>query len=320
MTNRYAKSEPTLPDHRADCQGHEERRSTASTASRPSARLASVGTPDDNVADGPRTIGSRKSSEFVQSLDRGLAVIRAFGPDHDRLTLSEVARETGLTRAAARRFLLTLVTLGYVRTNGKEFSLGPRVLELGYSYLSSMTLPDVATPHVEALVAQVQESSSISVLDGQDVVDIVRVPAKRIMTVSVPVGTRFRAHASSKGRVLLAHLSPADLETFLAEARLERLTDRTVTDPQELRDLLDDIRKKGYALVDQEVEEGVRSVAVPLRDAGGTVIAAMNVSSYATRVSVGAARQEVLPLLLAAASQIEADLKAQGSHHAGVRP
>jgi IclR family transcriptional regulator, pca regulon regulatory protein len=279
-----------------------------------------VGTPDDNVADAPRTIGSRKSSEFVQSLDRGLAVIRAFGPDHDRLTLSEVARETGLTRAAARRFLLTLVTLGYVRTNGKEFSLGPRVLELGYSYLSSMTLPDVATPHVEALVTQVQESSSISVLDGQDVVDIVRVPAKRIMTVSVPVGTRFRAHASSKGRVLLAHLSPADLEAFLAEARLERLTDRTVTDPQELRGLLDDIRSKGYALVDQEVEEGVRSVAVPLRDAGGTVIAAMNVSSYATRVSVGAARQEVLPLLLAAASQIEADLKAQGSHHVGARP
>jgi len=262
---------------------------------------------------------ARKSSEFVQSLDRGLAVIRAFGPEHDRLTLSEVARETGLTRAAARRFLLTLVALGYVRTNGKEFSLGPRVLELGYSYLSGMRLPDVAVPHVEALVAQVQESSSISVLDGQDVVDIVRVPAKRIMTVSVPVGTRFPAHASSKGRVLLAHLSPAELDAFLADADLERLTDRTVTDADQLRGLLDDIRVKGYALVDQEVEEGVRSVAVPLRDAGGTVIAAMNVSSYATRVSVGAARQEVLPLLLATAAQIEADLKAQGSHHTGVR-
>ena len=223
-----------------------------------------MGTPEKRAAPGPEATTPRKSSEFVQSLDRGLAVIRAFGPEHDRLTLSEVARETGLTRAAARRFLLTLVALGYVRTNGKEFSLGPRVLELGYSYLSGMRLPDVAAPHVEALVAQVQESSSISVLDGQDVVDIVRVPAKRIMTVSVPVGTRFPAHASSKGRVLLAHLSPAELDAFLADAHLERLTDRTVTDADQLRGLLDDIRAKGYALVDQEVEEGVRSVAVPL--------------------------------------------------------
>ena len=224
-----------------------------------------MGTPETHATPGSGSHDAgRKSSEFVQSLDRGLAVIRAFGPEHDRLTLSEVARETGLTRAAARRFLLTLVALGYVRTNGKEFSLGPRVLELGYSYLSGMRLPDVAAPHVEALVAQVQESSSISVLDGQDVVDIVRVPAKRIMTVSVPVGTRFPAHASSKGRVLLAHLSPAELDAFLADAHLERLTDRTVTDADQLRGLLDDIRAKGYALVDQEVEEGVRSVAVPL--------------------------------------------------------
>lgn len=308
-----------MADDPLGCQGRRSASRARSTRVRPSATLSAVGTAETNDAPGTGATIPRKSSEFVQSLDRGLAVIRAFGPDHDRLTLSEVARETGLTRAAARRFLLTLVALGYVRTNGKEFSLGPRVLELGYSYLSSMSLPDVASPHVEALVEQVQESSSISVLDGQDVVDIVRVPAKRIMTVSVPVGTRFRAHASSKGRVLLAHLSPTELDAFLSEAELERLTDRTVTDAGQLRAILDDIREKGYALVDQEVEEGVRSVAVPLRDAGGTVIAAMNVSSYATRVSVGAARQEVLPLLLATASQIEADLKAQGAHHTGVR-
>jgi len=255
----------------------------------------------------------RKSSEFVQSLDRGLAVIRAFGPEHDRLTLSEVARETGLTRAAARRFLLTLVALGYVRTDGKEFSLGPRVLELGYSYLSSMSLPEVAAHHIEALVADVRESSSISVLDGEDVVDIVRVPAKRLMTVSVPVGTRFRAHASSKGRVLLAFLPREDLDRFLSSAKLDALTDRTETDPDRLRHLLDKVRSQGYALVDQEVEEGVRSVAVPLHDARGAVIAAMNVSSYASRVSVGAVRQDVLPRLLAAAEQIDADLRAQGT-------
>lgn len=255
----------------------------------------------------------------MQSLDRGLGVIRAFGPDHHRLTLAEVARETGLTRAAARRFLLTLVALGYARSDGKTFSLGPRVLELGYSYLSSMSLPEVAAPHVETLAAQLQESSSISVLDGEDVVDIVRVPANRIMTVSVPVGTRFRAHASSKGRVLLAQLPAQELDRFLADARLERLTDRTVTDPDELRVLLAEVRTNGFAIVDQEVEEGVRSVAVPLRDAGGDVIAAINVSSFASRVSVGAVRQKVLPRLLATAAQIEADLHAHATLRSGAR-
>jgi len=267
----------------------------------------------------PSRPGGRRSSEFVQSLDRGLAVIRAFGPDHDRLTLSEVARETGLTRAAARRFLLTLVALGYVRSDGKEFSLGPRILELGYAYLSSMSLPDVAGPHVEALVAEVRESSSISVLDGEDIVDIVRVPAKRIMTVSVPVGSRFRAHASSKGRVLLAALPSGELDSFLADTHLDQLTDRTVTDPNRLREILDRVRQQGYAIVDQEVEEGVRSVAAPLRDAGGTVIAAINVSSYSTRVSVQAVRRDVLPRLLATAQRIEADLRAQGTHRLSLR-
>jgi IclR family transcriptional regulator, pca regulon regulatory protein len=286
----------------------------ASRARRVAAASVTLGDVDTQSGAKPRPDGpGRKSSEFVQSLDRGLAVIRAFGPEHDRLTLSEVARETGLTRAAARRFLLTLVALGYVRTDGKAFSLGPRVLELGYSYLSSMSLPEVAAHHIEALVADVKESSSISVLDGEDVVDIVRVPAKRIMTVSVPVGTRFRAHASSKGRVLLAFLPPEDLDRFLSSAKLDPLTDHTETDPDRLRHLLVKVRSQGYALVDQEVEEGVRSVAVPLHDARGAVIAAMNVSSYASRVSVGAVRQEVLPRLLAAAEQIDADLRAQGT-------
>lgn len=260
-----------------------------------------------------RTGGAPRSSDFVQSLDRGLAVIRAFGPDHTRLTLSEVARAAGLTRAAARRFLLTLVELGYVRSEGREFSLRPRVLELGYAYLSGLSIPDVAYPHLQELVDKVRESSSVSVLDGDEIVDIARVPAKRIMTVAVPVGTRFRAHASSKGRVLLASLPPAELEQYLAGVHLDRLTSQTVTDPERLRGILDSVRSQGYAIVDQEVEEGIRSVAVPLRDAGGSVIAAMNISAYASRVSVDAVRDEFLPSLLATAQQIEADLKAQGS-------
>lgn len=255
----------------------------------------------------------RKSGDFVQSLERGLAVIRAFGPETPRLTLSEVARDTKLTRAAARRFLLTLVELGYVRSDGREFSLGPRVLELGYAYLSGLTLPEVAYPHVQGLVEKVQESSSVSVLDGEDIVDIVRVPAKRIMTVAVPIGTRFRAHASSKGRVLLAGFGSEALDKYLAEAKLDALTTRTVTAPGKLRKIIDKVRTDGYAFVDQEVEEGVRSVAAPLSDASGKVIAAINVSAYASRVSIAAARSAFLPDLLETAAKIEKDFHSQGT-------
>src|SRR5271165_1771349 len=173
-------------------------------------------------APGPVTAdgGQVRNSDFVQSLDRGLAVIRAFGPDRERLSLSEVARATGLTRAATRRFLLTLVKLGYVRNDGREFSLRPRVLELGYAYLSGLAMPEIAAPHLEELVARVRESSSISVLDGHHIVYVARVPTKRIMTVAISVGTRFPAYATSMGRVLLAGLTQDDLDRYLAEADL----------------------------------------------------------------------------------------------------
>jgi IclR family transcriptional regulator, pca regulon regulatory protein len=259
-----------------------------------------------------RDDGRRRSNDFVQSLGRGLAVIRAFGPDRTRLTLSEVAREAGLTRAAARRFLLTLVELGYVRSDGREFSLRPRVLELGYAYLSGMTLPNVAYPHIQDLVDRVRESSSVAVLDGDEVVDIVRVPAKRIMTVSVPIGSRFPAHATSKGRVLLASLSLDDLDEYLATAHLDQLTDKTVTDPTRLRAVLDEVRSQGYAIVDQEMEEGIRAVAAPLRDGNGATVAAVNLSAYLGRVSIEAVRDEFLPSLLDTSREIEADLKALG--------
>src|ERR1700722_11597480 len=170
--------------------------------------------------------GAARNSDFVQSLDRGLAVIRAFGPDRDRLSLSEVAKATGLTRAATRRFLLTLVKLGYVRSDGRQFSLRPRVLELGYAYLSGLAMPEIAAPHLEELVAKVRESSSISVLDGDYIVYVARVPTKRIMTVAISVGTRFPAHATSMGRVLLAGMSHSELDRYLAEADFEAFTAR----------------------------------------------------------------------------------------------
>jgi IclR family transcriptional regulator, pca regulon regulatory protein len=253
-----------------------------------------------------------RNSDFVQSLDRGLAVIRAFGPDRERLSLSEVARATGLTRAAARRFLLTLVKLGYVRSDGREFSLRPRVLELGYAYLSGLTLPEVAAPHVEELVARLHESSSISVLDGHQIVYVVRVPTKRIMTVAISVGTRFPAYATSMGRVLLAAMGEDELGRYLSEVSLEPLTSRTVTDPVGLRAILGQVARQGYAIVDQELEEGLRAVAAPIRGAADVGMAAINVSTHASRVSLTAMRAEIVPALLATAARIEADLQAQG--------
>jgi|ERR1022692_854868 IclR family pca regulon transcriptional regulator len=253
-----------------------------------------------------------RNSDFVQSLDRGLAVIRAFGPDRERLSLSEVARATGLTRAAARRFLLTLVKLGYVRSDGREFSLRPRVLELGYAYLSGLALPEVAAPHLEELVARLHESSSICVLDGHHVVYVARVPTKRIMTVAISVGTRFPAYATSMGRVLLAAMSEQDLDRYLAEASFEPFTGRTVTDPDRLRTIVHEVARQGYAIVDQELEEGLRAVAAPIRGSADVGTAAINVSAHASRVSLAVMRSEILPALLETASLIEADLKSQG--------
>lgn len=247
-------------------------------------------------------------STYVQSLARGLAVIRAFDADHPQLTLSEVARATGLTRAAARRFLHTLVQLGYVGTDGRLFSLRPKVLELGYSYLASLSLPELAMPTMERLVERVRESCSMAVLDGEEVVYVARVPTKRIMSVAISVGTRFPAYATSMGRVLLAHQDPAWLDDYLARVKLEPLTARTVTDPEQLRNVLDDVRRQGYCLVDEELEEGLRSIAAPIKDNDARVVAALNVSAHISRGSADAIRAELLPPLLETAQAISADV------------
>ena len=234
-----------------------------------------------------------RNSEFVQSLERGLAVIRAFDADSPELTLSDVARLTGLTRAAARRFLLTLADLGYVRTDGRLFALRPRVLELGYSYLSSLGLPEVALPHMDSLVAQVHESSSLSVLDGAEIVYVARVPTRRIMTVAITVGTRFPAYATSMGRVLLAGLDADALDAYLRGLQLRELTPKTITQPARLRIALNRVRNQGYAMVDQELEVGLRSIAVPVHVAG-RVVGALNVSRHVGR---GSAVLTTWPLL-----------------------
>ena len=245
------------------------------------------------------------SDQFVQSFARGLAVIRAFDAAHPRMTVSEVAERTGLTRAAARRFLHTLVSVDYVISDGRSFQLTPRVLELGFSYLSGLTLPELAQPHLEALSHELGESTSASVLDGGDIVYVARVPTRRIMNVAITIGTRFPAHATSMGRVLLAHLPEAELDAYLANLDAEHRTDRTLTDPEMLRTVLAEVRAAGWALVDQELEIGLRSIAAPLHDRHGRVIAAVNVAGSAGTASLERLRQEYLPALLATAARID---------------
>jgi IclR family pca regulon transcriptional regulator len=218
--------------------------------------------------------------------------------------LSEVANRTGLTRATARRVLLTLAELGYVDQDGRDFTLTPRVLDLGYSFLSSFRVVEMAEPFMERLVDEVRESSSMSVLDGAEIVYVARVPTSRIMTIALALGSRLPAYPTSMGRVLLAGLSDEDLGRYLAATSFDQLTPHTVTDPTRLRDIVQEVRENGYSLVDQELEEGVRSIAAPIKNGKGETIAAMNVSCHASRIDVDRMLDEFRPKLFDTATAI----------------
>jgi IclR family transcriptional regulator, pca regulon regulatory protein len=262
-----------------------------------------------NSAPGVSDVSSAmRSTEFVQSLERGLSVITTFSRDTPTQTLSEIAERTGLTRAAARRFLLTLRDLGYVESDGKLFSLRPRVLELGYSYLASLPVWDIARPHLEQLSDRVQETTSASVLDGSDIVFVARVETKRIMSMTLGVGSRLPAWATAMGRVLLADLSPEQLDDYFRRVPREPLNERTVTDEARLREIIAEARTNGWTIVDQEVEEGVRSLAVPLRSPQGRTEAALTVCSHAFRVSLERVLEEFLPLVTETSERITGEL------------
>lgn len=245
----------------------------------------------------------------MQSLARGLAVIRAFDAEHPELSLSEVARRAEIPAAAARRFLRTLDSLGYVRSDGRSFALTPKVLELGFSYLSALSLPELVQPHLEALSREVGESVSSAILSGGDIVYVARVPTRKIMTVSITIGTRFPAYATSMGRVLLAQLDEAEWAATLGAAEPRALTERTVTAQSALAEELSRVREQGWALVDGELEAGLRSIAAPIRGRSGDVLAAINVSTSATRDSLDRLRDEHLPRLLSTAEAISAELR-----------
>lgn len=250
------------------------------------------------------------SDQYVQSLARGLAVIRAFDTEHADMTLTEVAARTDLTRATARRFLHTLVELGYVRTDGKTFALTAQVLQLGYAYLSGLSLPQLAQPHLEELSLKLGESTSAAVLDGTDIAYIARVTTRRIMTIGITVGTRFPAYATSMGRVLLAGLPPEQLKEYLAAAEIKPLTPRAIGTVKDLLAVLDQVRAQGWCLLDQELELGLMSVAAPVYH-GPKVVAAVNVSlqaqSVAARPDPEAYLESVRKEIVATAERISSD-------------
>ncbi|MDN3296607.1 IclR family transcriptional regulator C-terminal domain-containing protein [Streptomyces ficellus] len=250
--------------------------------------------------------------DFIESLARGLTVLTAFGEGRDALTLSAVAEATGLPRATARRALITLEHLGYVTAQERTFRLTPRVLGLGYPPLSRTTLPAIAAPHLAALATRVHDSASLAVLAGDDIQYMARVATSRIMSVNITVGTRFPAYATSMGRVLLAGLPPGERGERIARMELRPLTPHTVTRPGDLAAILDTVASGGYALVDEELEEGLRSIAVPVRDRAGKVVAAVNIAMHSVRRTPAQCVAEVLPPLRAAADRIEADLRVAG--------
>ena len=245
---------------------------------------------------------------YLQSLARGISVLSVLGADRRGLTLAEAAAATGLPRATARRSLLTAVRLGYAASDGQRYRILPRVLELGHARLDRLSLGEIAAPHLRRLVGTVHESASTAVLDGEDIRYVARVAANRIMSVDIMVGTRFPAYATSMGRVLLAGLPEDARRRFLVRTRLRPLTQHTTTDAATLLGILDGVERDGFALVDQELEEGLRSIAVPVHDPAGAVVAAVNVSMHAGRTGAEQARGVVLPALRAAALAIEADL------------
>jgi IclR family pca regulon transcriptional regulator len=272
--------------------------------------------PADDARHGkdPAIAGPRAGAEpavaddpnFMTSLARGLAVIRAFTAREPNLTIAEVARISGLPRAAARRCLHTLLQLGYVGSDGRTFSLRPKILTLGYAFLSSAALPQAIQPFLERVRETLQESSSAAVLDDDEIVYLARAATRRIMSIGLTVGTRLPAYCSAMGRVLLASLPPAELESYLRRVELKPLTERTITRRDALRRVIEETRASGYAIIDQELEIGLVSIAVPIRNSSGAVIAAINVSMQAGRFVAGELESRYLPVLRAAAEDARA--------------
>jgi IclR family pca regulon transcriptional regulator len=246
----------------------------------------------------------RPGDSYVQSFARGLEVIRSFSASAPRQTLTEVATRTGLTRAGARRILLTLQALGYVQSDGKLFALTPRILDLGFAYLSSMPIWNIAEPLMETLVEQVKESCSAGVLEGTDIVYVLRVSTRKIMRNSLGVGSRLPAYCTSLGRMLLAGLPDDQVLALLRASPIEARTRHSLTEPEALLAKVQQARRQGWCLVNQELEEGLVSMAAPVVDRTGATIAALNISGQVNRTSPKVMQETMLPALRDAAREV----------------
>lgn len=249
-----------------------------------------------------------KETDFVNGFAKGLRVIEAFGESDRRLSIADVAKKTGLDRATVRRSLLTLVELQYAVYDGKFFTLTPRILRLGQAYLSPTSLPALLQPHLDLLAEKTGQSSSASVLDDTQVLYIARASQRRVMSINLNPGSRLPAYCSSMGRILLASLSDDHARNLLARTELHANTDRTMTDVEMIMTELGKVRELGYAVIDQELELGLRSIAVPLKNRRGETIAALNVGAPAAHISLAQMTEDVLPLLNKAADEIRMSL------------
>jgi len=241
---------------------------------------------------------------FMTSLARGLAVIRAFSDQRRSLTIAQISHKTGIPRAAVRRCLHTLKQLGYADSDANNFSLKPKTLTLGYSYLSSTPLAVSAQPYLNQVSRTLHESSSLAVLDGSEVLYVARSATSRVMSVSLNAGSRLPAYCSSLGRIMLAHLPEEALDDYLQKVELKAFTPHTVVSVARLREILEKVRQEGYAVLNEELEVGLRSIAVPVRGASGNVVAAINVGAQATRISARKMKEEFLPVLQRAAQEL----------------
>ena len=252
-----------------------------------------------------------KDGDFVKSLARGLLVIRSFDDENQVQTLSEVAKRTGLSRATARRLLLTLNELGYATLEGRSFALSPGVLRLGYAYLSSLGVPEIAQPFLEALSEEVHESCSMTVLDGSDIVYVARASTKHLFSLTLSIGSRLPAFSTSMGRVLLADLDRAGVDATLEASDLVARTDRSVTNVEHIFGELAVAKAQGWYLIDEELELGIRAVAAPVRDLSGRVVAAINVSTSTARMSKEDLVESVVPKLVDTAKLLSTALQAR---------
>lgn len=249
---------------------------------------------------------------FLESLDRGLAVLECFDEQHRERTLSEVAQVVGITRSTTRRILLTLVDRGFLRQEGRRFMLTPRVLRFGFSYLSGLALPQLAEPHLAKLAAELEETVSVTVLDGSDALYVARVRSPRIVRIAISVGMRFPAYATSHGRVLLSGLTADELDRYLETTELRAFTEQTLVDRDRLRAEILTTAERGWALSEDELELGVRGVAVPIRDRTGRIVAALNSSLQNIAHSGADVEARVVSRLQEAAQRIGADLAISG--------